>query len=114
MTPGLRKHLGEKMRQARSWAHFTQEQVAEQLNVSVDMIWRWEDGRAAPMLDRLVELTRLYEVSADWLLGLATELSDDETLVLSAYRTVAEDQRALARKIMEDVAGYHVGRVRED
>lgn len=46
----------------------TQEQLAEELNVSRQSVSKWESGAAFPEMDTLLRLCELYEVSLDLLL----------------------------------------------
>ena len=76
MDSGLRKGLGARLRQARDASGLTQEDVAARLDVAPQTVWQWEDGRVAPMVDRLNVLASLYGVSVDWLLG-RTNVSEE-------------------------------------
>lgn len=49
--------------------NFTQEDLAEKLNVSRQSISKWERGEALPDLFNLAELSRLYNISIDDLLN---------------------------------------------
>lgn len=46
----------------------TQEKLAERMNVSRQTISKWETGEAAPELEKLLELSRLFSCSLDVLL----------------------------------------------
>lgn len=41
--------------------------IAEQLGVSRQAISRWESGDAVPTMDKLKSLSKIYNVSLDWL-----------------------------------------------
>ena len=41
--------------------------LAEQLGVSRQAISRWESGDAVPTMDKLKSLSKIYNVSLDWL-----------------------------------------------
>jgi transcriptional regulator with XRE-family HTH domain len=105
MNADLRRILSARLREARDLAGYTQEQVAETLDMgSADPVWQWETGRQAPMIDRLVHLSRLYGISVDWVLGRSEELryegglSSHEELIVSGYRSLPQnDRRALVR-----------------
>lgn len=49
---------------------YSQEQLADALNISRQAISKWERGEASPDTDNLIELAKLYGVSVDYLLGL--------------------------------------------
>lgn len=44
---------------------FTQEQIAEKLNVSRQAVAKWESGASLPTIDNVIALADLYEVSVD-------------------------------------------------
>ncbi|MBO5046748.1 MAG: helix-turn-helix transcriptional regulator [Clostridia bacterium] len=44
--------------------------VAEKLHVTIRTISRYEDGSREPSVDFIIRFCKLYEVSADYLLGL--------------------------------------------
>ena len=87
LNPSMRRALSERLRSARLGTGLTMEQVSESVGVSPHMIWRWEDGRTAPMVDRLDDLATLYGVTVDWLLGRAVDNDIPLLKALVALRT---------------------------
>lgn len=65
--------LPEKLLSLRKQNGFTQMELAEKLHVSRQAISRWEVGTAAPSTENLKELSALYDVSVDYLLGVHAE-----------------------------------------
>ena len=65
--------LSEKLTALRKKYGHSQLHVAERLNVSRQAISRWEVGSSVPSTENLVELSRLYGVSLDELVGRGTE-----------------------------------------
>ena len=65
--------LNEKIYEIRKELKFTQEEVADKLNVSRQTISNWETGSAQPTIDKAVELAKLYNVSLDQMVGLKIE-----------------------------------------
>ena len=55
--------IGEFLRELRKENNLTQEQIADQLNVSNRSVSRWETGRNMPDIGLLVEIAELYDVS---------------------------------------------------
>ncbi|MBQ8333071.1 MAG: helix-turn-helix domain-containing protein [Clostridia bacterium] len=66
----LSKNFGGIIRQRRRAKDWTQEDMADILNVSPQTVSRWETGDAMPDISLLPVLTNLLEVSADTLLGI--------------------------------------------
>ena len=56
------KKTGYFLRELRKTKGFTQEQLAEHLNVSGRTVSRWETGTTMPDLDLLIELADLYDI----------------------------------------------------
>lgn len=61
--------FGRKLQQARKQKRMTQQQVANQLGINRSTYTYYELGKSNPDLERLYRLSRLLEVSADWLLS---------------------------------------------
>lgn len=62
---------GKRLRELRIDRGMKLKDVAEALNVTVRSINRYEDGTREPSLGILTGFCKLYNVSADYLLGLA-------------------------------------------
>lgn len=60
--------IGQKLRDARTRASWTQEHVAEELHVSRQTISNWENERSYPDIVSVITLSSLYEISLDDLL----------------------------------------------
>lgn len=60
--------LGEKLKKLRKARGLSQEQLADQLNVSRQAISKWELGESTSDTDNLVALSDYYGVSLDYLL----------------------------------------------
>ncbi len=58
----------EKIQELRKAQGMTQEQLAEQLNVSRQSVSKWESGQAMPEADKLMALSDLFHVTVDYLL----------------------------------------------
>ncbi len=68
----LRQAIGAQLREARFAQLLTVDEVARRLQVNRTMVHFWEQGRSFPTPEHLIQLLRLYGVSADVVLGLAT------------------------------------------
>lgn len=60
--------LANKIYELRKAAGLSQEQLAEQLDVSRQSVSKWEAGQALPEIDKIVALSRVFGVSTDSLL----------------------------------------------
>ncbi len=65
------KHVLARLRKRMG---LTQEELAEQLYVTRQAVSRWETGEAAPGIDNLKQLSRLFDVSINTLLGAPRKL----------------------------------------
>lgn len=48
----------------------TQEELAKQINFSLSVVNKWENGKKNPSVDAIKVLAKFFNVSADYLLGL--------------------------------------------
>lgn len=60
--------LGEKLTKLRKEQNYTQEQLAEILEVSRQSVSKWESDLAYPETSKLKQLSKLYKCSIDYLL----------------------------------------------
>jgi SOS-response transcriptional repressor LexA len=70
----MKSILAQRLRAARQaiFPAITQRDVAKKLHRSPSAINLWEAGKTQPSAEDLAELSRWFEVSADWLLGVDT------------------------------------------
>lgn len=64
------KELGEKIKSLREEANLSQPKLAEILGVSKAVISFWENGINEPKARYIKALALLFNVSADYLLGI--------------------------------------------
>jgi transcriptional regulator with XRE-family HTH domain len=65
---------GARLREARKQANYTLQQVADILHVSYTAISRYENNKRKLDAENLQFFCRLYNVSADYILGLPADL----------------------------------------
>lgn len=70
--------LAEKIVRLRKKNGWSQEELAEQLKVSRQSVSKWEGAISVPDLDKLLQLSRIFGVSTDYL--LKEELEEEEYL----------------------------------
>lgn len=61
-------NLNQKIAQLRNDKKWSQEELAEKLNVSRQSVSKWESGQAKPDLDKVIAISNLFNVSTDYLL----------------------------------------------
>ncbi len=62
--------IGELLAEVRKDHGDTQASLAQKLHVTVSAVRSWEQDKSSPPHETLVSICRLYQVSADYLLGL--------------------------------------------
>ena len=65
--------LGNLIRQKRQARGLSQEQLAQQLEVSRQAVAKWESGKGFPSAERLLYLGQVLDIPAEALLGRAEE-----------------------------------------
>ncbi|MEO3110928.1 helix-turn-helix domain-containing protein [Turicibacter sanguinis] len=61
----MKDMISMNLRRLRKIHQYTQENVAEKLNVSRQSIAKWESGETTPDLEHLLKFSKLYNVSLD-------------------------------------------------
>ena len=91
--------LSEKLYQLRKNSGLSQEQLAEQLNVSRQAISKWESGTAVPESEKLITISNYFGVSVDYL------LKDDDEDKAKATVSVMEEKPRMIAGIIICIAG---------
>ena len=85
--------IGKKLKDARMKSGFTQEAVAEKINVSRQTISNWENEKSYPDIVSVIELSDLYSISLDDLLkgdpNMMEHLEQSTNLVKSNQKLIA-------------------------
>ena len=68
--------LADKIIALRKKAGWSQEELAEQLGVTRQSVSKWEGAQSVPDMDKVVQMSRLFGVTTDFL--LKDELSEEE------------------------------------
>ncbi len=68
--------LADKITALRKKAGWSQEELAEQLGVTRQSVSKWEGAQSVPDMDKVVQMSRLFGVTTDFL--LKDELSAEE------------------------------------
>ena len=89
--------LGEKLKAARKKAGLSQEELAKKVSVSRQAITKWENNKGIPDVENLKALAALFDVSVDYLLSDADDLSVQvirEPIDLTQYRKSGKERGA--------------------
>lgn len=84
---------GQKIMALRRKAHLSQEDLAEQMNISRQAVSKWEADLSAPSLENLKELSRILGVSVEGLLEPDKEPEQQEDAAVTVQ--AASSQNAL-------------------
>lgn len=94
----MKYEIGNRIRKYRKDSGWTQEQLAEKINVTKSRVSNWEQGINRPDADIIGLICRALNVSPSDLLDVHLtddELSEHEKQVINAYRNKAELQHAV-------------------
>ncbi len=86
--------FGERLKRARKRRGLTQAQVMEMTGITDKSLSRYENGASAPDPDSILALIRLYDVSADYIMGLSVQMG---------HATVSQSDGATASGGCSDV-----------
>ena len=93
--------LADKLFELRKEKGWSQEKLAEQINVSRQSISKWESGQALPELEKIVELSKIFQVTTDYLL-----LEDSDKPEIKPV--LSEDEKDRYYKQVKSYGFWHV------
>ena len=89
------KSIGERISRQRRLLGITQEKLAEEMDVSIQMISNLERGVKAVKIDNLVKLSRILNVTTDYILTGDKTGGDINTLSRQITQLSAENCRLI-------------------
>lgn len=93
--------MGKRIQKRRKQLALTQEQLAEMMNVSIQMVSNLERGNKAIRIDNLVNLSQILQVSTDYILTGKETAEDMNALTARIAQLPAKD-----RKMIEMLVEY--------
>ena len=89
--------FADKVIALRKKAGWSQEELAERLNVSRQSVSKWESAQSVPDIDRILQMSRLFGVTTDYL--LKDDMEEPEV-------TGEESASPLRRVTMQQASDY--------
>ncbi len=98
--------FGEKIKKLRQERGWNQEYVAQKLNISIPALSRYESGTYEPKSMSIIsDFAKLYDVTTDYLLGLALEYDESvKDIRMASYNGV--DVEGLSDKDIEEIKQF--------
>ena len=91
MTSEMLKGIGDRICTKRKQLGLTQEQVADKMDVSIQMISNLERGNKAIKIDNLIKISEILGVSTDYILTGKNTTEDNSTLTSRISSLSKED-----------------------
>ena len=95
--------VADRIKELRLSNNMTQADLAKKLNMTRSSVNAWEMGISIPSTAYIIELSQLFKVSTDYLLGLSTNITLDisslsEREIQLVYRLVQYFQELHSQK----------------
>lgn len=97
--------LANKIMELRKKSGWSQEELADQLNVSRQAVSKWESAQSVPDLERVLAMSRIFGVSTDYLLKDEMEEVDSAPV---------EERISPLRQVSMEEAGRYLRLVRDN
>lgn len=104
----MAKTIGNIIRELRCSRNLTQEQLAENLNITAQAISKWENNNGMPDISQVVPIAHFFGVSTDVLFGVEEKMDVDEVQILIDKATTQEsykDEYALLKEALRTYPG---------
>lgn len=76
--------FSERLMQLRKQRGWSQEQLGERLHVTRQTVSKWETGATTPEMNKLIELSELFDLSIDALVGRTPSAQPEQTVSYAA------------------------------
>ena len=100
--------MGDRIKEIRKKRSFTQEQLAEKLDISVEYVSQIERGLKMPSMQMFIKLVEVLDVSADYLLRDIVSTHDmyGNKQIASKLEKLTPKQRVALEAIIDTYVEY--------
>ena len=102
----MAKTIGNIIRELRCSRNLTQEQLAENLNITAQAISKWENNIGMPDISQVVPIAHFFGVSTDLLFGVEEKMDVDEVQTLIDKATTQESYKGEYALLKEALRTY--------
>lgn len=92
--------IGKRIQSRRKQQGLTQEQLADRMNVSIQMISNLERGNKAIRIDNLINLSQILDVSTDYILT-GKETQDDFHALTARIEALSPADRKMIEMLVD-------------
>ena len=103
----MKLYLAENLKRLRTMKNLTQEQLADELGVSVQSVSRWENDNSYPDIECVPEIARFFRVTTDELMGVNQTFREAKfNEEWEIFRTKQEDNDTAIDRLREIHRNY--------
>ena len=92
--------IGRRIQLRRKQQGYTQEQLAEMMNVSIQMVSNLERGNKAIRIDNLINLSQILDISTDYILT-GKETTDDMQALTARIEKLPQKERKMVEMLVD-------------
>lgn len=92
--------IGKRIQSRRKQQGYTQEQLAELMNVSIQMVSNLERGNKAIRIDNLINLSQILDISTDFILT-GKETTDDIQALTTRIAQLPDRDRKMVEMLVD-------------
>ena len=94
--------LGEKLKKARKKLKYTQEYVAENVDISIDLLRNIENGRNIGSVPTLLNLCNFLKISPNTLFGELLDFKEDtfDSTLLEQLKSISKKDKETLKNII--------------
>lgn len=110
MSNNLYEQIGESIRLLRLKNGMSQQELAEELELTRSSISTWEIGANGPSVENLVNLAEIFETTVDSVLGLRNRTAEKSTIrernLDYLYGELPDDYKEVVETIIRSLSLY--------
>lgn len=92
--------IGKRIQTRRKQKGYTQEQLSEMMNVSIQMVSNLERGNKAIRIDNLIKLCQILDVSCDYILT-GQETTKDAEFIYDKFSKLSDSDKEMINLLID-------------
>lgn len=94
--------IKQRLMELREIHGLSKAEFAQKLGINKSAITRWENGDVKPTLDVLINISKTFNVSLDWLAGFDTDYEYDSILKKCLNSGISKDKLKLLLDLIKE------------
>lgn len=95
-----------RLKQLRDECSMSQKKLADLLDISQNLVYKWESGQSSPNPETLIKIATLFNVTVDYLIGNSDIRCAMDSAYTNQLQEIISESNGISSEGLEDIRKY--------